>query len=136
MDKKKTAVIFVSAVSLFLLAVLVPFGVQQIRLDRLDISGKEIVSAELIVYAGDAFSSNIVAGKVITDSEVIDNIYSQLNMKKISLYNPTASSTVLFITFADGSVMDCFVNGDNIGFDYGRVWVKVDGFGNIVDDIL
>lgn len=136
MDKRKLVLIFLCIILLFSFAVFVPFMVQQNRFNKLGIEEKKVLYAEIIVYGGKAFDSNILAGKVINDSEIIDIINSQLSMKKICLYNPKVTSTVLFIYFEDGSTLNCFVNGDRVGFNYGEVWIKIDNFSDIIKEIL
>ena len=124
--KKYIPELCVSLCLIFIILVFVPFVSSQNNYLALGLNDKKITKIEYVEYKDEPFRSVIKQKKEIIDNdELFNSFIKKANMQDVVLFgNPEYSKETLFIHFSDDTSINAFLDGDKIGFDYGKVWIR------------
>ena len=129
MDKKRYTILGIIAVLTLILSIqLFPFVYTKWKLSTIPIEEvSEIIYAK---YEKDPLSSEIVEKKYCSkaDSEsTVEKFVKSFHNGKIKTWqSDKVSSEMLFLYFEDDTVVNAYILGDKIGFQYGKYWVDMD----------
>ncbi len=122
---------------IFIILIFIPFVAAQNNYLSLGLNDKKITKIEYVQYKDEPFRSVIKQKKEITDNDELFNAFvKKANMQDVVLFNnPKYSKETLFIHFSDDTSLNAFLDGNKIGFDYGKVWIRNDEATKIIENM-
>ena len=69
------------------------------------------------------------------DPSIIGRIREELTLSNRVRVDSQPSNRMLFFYHGDGRILNAYVQGNLLGFDYGRSWIRVQELGGIIDDL-
>ena len=94
----------------------------------LKVFDQEVKRVEMVIYESEPFNSEITDIIFIEDQIFHSDLSKKMNMQNIALSHPKITSTILFIYYKNGTVLNAYVYGDKLGLNYGQVWLNVSDF--------
>ncbi len=134
--RRKKWLLLAALVLFIVLAILASYLNFYLRIRGFDLEAVERI--EYIEYQGEPFSSGIKLKKGISleeDPSIIGRIREELTLSNRVRVDSQPSNRMLFFYHGDGRILNAYVQGDLLGFDYGRSWIRVQELGGIIDDL-
>lgn len=133
MQRKYHVIIAVCIVIVLIIAV--PFIYLQSKYLALQVFNEPINKIELVIYKDKPFESEIVSIKTLgADSSAAVELKQEMDMENVQFIHPQNSSTVLFIYYGKGNVVNAYIGRNKIGLNYGKVWLGVRGLEEIIKE--
>lgn len=142
--RREVAVRTVKILAIAAVAVLAGFGFVYTIFQSVFLSygftdeAKNIVSIELITYEGDVFNSTVESVKTLApENEKIGAFVKSITRQQVSVLNlDKRTSQVILFKFSGGKSVNAFVGGSSLGFDFGSLWVKIDGLADYLNAFM
>lgn len=122
--------------SIVLMVALVSYFSFYLGIHGFDFEGVERI--EYIEYEGEPFSSAIRLKKELflkEDPSIIQRIQGELTLSNREKVQSQSCNRMLFFYHRDGSILNAYVQGDLLGFDYGSSWIRIQELSTIIDDL-
>ena len=104
-----------------------------------DLRLEDVLKIVYVEYEGKPLSSPVKSKKYCILDEDDQLVRTFLKLYKdgdINVAEPAEeSSSMLFFYLEDGAVVNAYVAGDVLGFQYGKYWIKVDGVDSIISSM-
>ncbi len=100
-----------------------PMITSRMAFNSLDI--ENTIKITYVKYAGEAFVSSIEEQKVLEDENKVRDFAEAISKGKMPYgINGEPGSRVVFFHMENGDRISAFIDGDNLGFNYGDLWVE------------
>lgn len=125
-------VILSLALVVLLAGLLIPLIRKNLAFDRIPL--EDTVRITLVRYTGEPFSSPVDWIRQSEDQGKNDGFVTFLREGSPRVFTGgETGSDVLFFHLNDGEVLPAFVDEGQLGFQYGRLWVKVEDWNDFYD---
>ncbi|MBF7097205.1 hypothetical protein [Alkalibacter mobilis] len=123
---KKVWVVIVVAALLISAAVMAPMIINRIKFNELGL--EKTKSVTFLTYSKDPFSSSVISSKILGSKGKSLELSKAVMNGRIPLYKKgTKGRELLFFHLKDGKSVSAYVDGEWLGFNYGRLWIEAEG---------
>jgi hypothetical protein len=83
------------------------------------------VKITYVQYVGEAFASSVKVQRTLEDEGAVKEFTETVSQGKIPYAQKgKAENSVVFFHMENGDRISAFVDGANLGFNYGKLWIK------------